>query len=80
MVLPLDGLCAIRSHVFMNDPFKPSVSLLVKLGSIAVHAEEIMSPKAHDFDKTAIQTLLDDPEVFEWRKAMDKKAMLPVKR
>lgn len=64
----------------MNDPFKPSVPLLVKLGSIAVHVEEMMSAKGHRFDRAAIQTLLDDEEVIEWRKAMDKMAMLPVKR
>lgn len=62
------------------DPLKPSLSLLVKLGSIAVHVEEMLSPKGHDFDKTAIDSLLTDAEVIEWRKAMDNMAMLPVKR
>ena len=64
----------------MNDPFKPSVSLLVKLGSIAVHTEELLSPKGHDVDKHALNTLLTDTEVREWVKQMDKLAMLPVKR
>lgn len=63
-----------------SDPLKPSVALLVKLGSIAVHVEEMMSPKGHHFDRAALRTLLDDQEVIEWRKAMDKMAMLPVKR
>lgn len=64
----------------MADPLKPSVSLLVKLGSIAVHAEELASPKGHPFDRDALKTLYDDPEVIAWRSAMDKMAMLPVKR
>lgn len=54
------------------------ISLLVKLGSIAVHADEFLSPKGHDFDKIALQQLLIDPEVVEWLKSM--KTMLPVKR
>ena len=62
------------------DPLKPSPSLLVKLGSIAVHAEELLSPKRHIFDKHALETLYTDPEVVEWRAAMDKMAMLPVQR
>lgn len=63
-----------------TDPLKPSITLLVKLGSIAVHAEEILSPKGHEVDRVALQTLFDDAEVIAWRKAMDKMAMLPVKR
>lgn len=64
----------------MSDPFKPSIPLLVKLGSIAVHVEELLSPTGHHFDRAALKTLLDDQEVIDWRKAMDKMAMLPVKR
>ena len=43
------------------EPFRPSLALLVKLGSIAVHAAEYISPDGHPFDKNAIQSLLDDP-------------------
>lgn len=64
----------------MSDPLKPSITLLVKLGSIAVHVEELLSPSGHQFARAALQTLLDDQEVIEWRKQMDKMAMLPVKR
>lgn len=64
----------------MADPLKPSASLLVKLGSIAVHAEELLSPNRHVFDRDALKTLYDDPEVVEWRKQMDAMAMLPVMR
>lgn len=65
----------------MSNPTKDvGVSLLVKLGSIAVHAEEMMSPKGHEFDKAALDTLLEDPEVKEWLEAMDRLAFLPKKR
>jgi len=62
----------------MSDPLKPELGLLVKLGSIAVHVEEMMSPKGHRFDKAAIQTLLDDAEVKQWIKDMG--VYMPVKR
>jgi hypothetical protein len=64
----------------MSDPLKPGPRLLVKLGSIAVHVEELLSPAGHGFDKIALQVLLNDPEVTEWRAAMDKMAMLPLMR
>jgi hypothetical protein len=63
-----------------SDPLKPGITLLVKLGSIAVHVEEILSPKGHEFDRYALQTLLDDPEVKEWIGQMNKMAMIPVRR
>lgn len=62
------------------EVFKPSMALLVKLGSIAVHTEEMLSEKGHEYDRAAIQTLLDDTEVKLWIKEMTKLAMLPVKR
>jgi hypothetical protein len=62
----------------MSDSLKPGLSLLVKLGSIAVHAEEMLSPEGHVFDTVAINKLIDDPEVKTWIK--DMKAFLPVKR
>lgn len=59
---------------------KPGASLLLKLGSIVVHTEEFLSPHGHEFDEQAIRQLLADPEVVEWRAAMDAAAMLPKKR
>ena len=64
----------------MSDPMKPGIALLVKLGSIAVHAEEYLSPKGHGYDKVALEQLLADPEVRAWIAAMDGMAMLPRKR
>ena len=60
------------------DPLKPSVSLLSKLGSIVVHADEATSAGRHEFDIVAIKSLLDDTEVKEW--ITDMGAFLPVKR
>lgn len=64
----------------MPDPLKPSPALLCKLGSVLVHAEEMASPDGHTFDKVALDQLLADPEVTEWRGMMDLMAMLPKKR
>jgi len=64
----------------MKDAFHPDVKLLVKLGSIAVHVEEMLSPLGHHFDRTALEQLLKDPEVREWIERMDNMAMLPKKR
>jgi hypothetical protein len=60
------------------EALTPSVSLLSKIGSIAVHSEELLSSGGHAFDKIAIEQLLRDPEVREWLRAM--KEYLPVKR
>lgn len=59
---------------------KPTVPLLVKLGSIAVHVEEMLSPRGHGFDKIALEQLLVDPEYIAWREQMTAMAMLPVMR
>jgi hypothetical protein len=64
----------------MSDPIKPELPLLVKLGSIAVHAEELLSPQAHAFDHMALRTLLESADVQAWLKQMADMAFLPVKR
>lgn len=64
----------------MSDALKPPVTLLVKLGSIAVHVEELLSPAGHDYDREAIKSLLADPEIKDWIAAMDKMAFMPKKR
>lgn len=64
----------------MSDPFRPALTLLVKLGSIAVHVEELMSPQGHHFDKAALGSLLDDAEVKTWLAKMEALAMIPKKR
>lgn len=59
---------------------KPPITLLVKLGSIAVHADEMLSADGHHFDRVALQGLIADPEVVAWVKEMDAAAMVPKKR
>lgn len=54
-----------------------SFSLIAKLGSIAVHAQEIREA-GHAFDLIALRTLLDDPDVKNFM--VKYKALLPVKR
>src|SRR5438876_771641 len=48
------------------DPLKPDLQLLIKLGSIAVHAEEFLSSNRHEVDIAAMQTLFSDPAVQAW--------------
>ncbi len=64
----------------MDDMLKPSAALLCKLGSIAVHTEELLSPGGHAFDRVALVTLLNDAEVRAWLADMDAAAMLPKMR
>ncbi len=64
----------------VNDPLKPSVSLLCKLGSLIVHADEGFSDIGHHFDEIAFAEGLRDPEVLEWISQMSAMSMLPVKR
>lgn len=63
-----------------NDPLKPSATLLIKLGSAMIHAEEMIETKFRnvEFDVPAFNTAAQDPEVRAWVKAMGP--MLPLKR
>lgn len=63
-----------------KDPMKPGVTLLIKLGSAMIHAEELIETKFQNanFDVPAFKTVSEDPEVVEWVKAMGP--MLPRKR
>lgn len=64
----------------LGNPLEPSASVLSKLGSIAVHVQEMLEPGAHSFDVEALKGLIADPEVKRWCWAMDEMALLPVKR
>jgi hypothetical protein len=57
---------------------KPSLTLLCKLGSIAVQIDEALSDDNHQYDWTVIHMLLDDPEVKQW--ITDMGPLLPKKR
>lgn len=62
------------------DTLKPPVTVLMKLGSLAVHVEELLSPDGHEFDKAVIDALLQDEELKIWLEEMDEMAFLPKKR
>lgn len=64
------------------NPLKPPASLLCKIGSIAVHTDEMLNspPSERPFDKAALVSLLNDPEVNAWLAQMSAIALLPVKR
>ena len=64
----------------MSDPLNPTITVLCKLGSIAIHVQEMLSVKGHPFDRAALESLLNDYEVTEWLSTMDTLAMLPKKR
>ena len=62
------------------DILNPSPALLCKLASIAVHADELVSPDGHEFDRIALVCSLNDTEVSIWLAGMVKAGMAPVKR
>lgn len=64
----------------MANPMEPNPVLLVKLGSIARHAQELTSPHGHHYDGIALANLLDDADVVAWMQDMDAAALLPVLR
>jgi hypothetical protein len=63
---------------FKHKAYTPPLGLLCKLGSIIVHAEEMMQPDGHDFDRVAMETLLADRDVRKW--IDDMGSLLPLKR
>ena len=64
----------------MSDALKPPLSLLVKVGSIVGHTAEMLSLDGHAFDRHALETVLNDPEVKEWMTAMRAMALVPLPR
>lgn len=64
----------------LNAFTNPSISVLAKLASIAVHVDEMLSTDGHHFDRIALAQLLDDPEVQTFLAAGRKLAMIPEKR
>lgn len=58
----------------------PSASLLCKLASITVHADELLSSNGHPMDRDALLSVINDPEVRGWISEMQAAALAPVKR
>jgi len=73
-VLALDE----SSPVAEPGGFRISVSLAAKLAAAVVHGDELTGPGGHDFDRMALRTVFEDPEVVAWIKEMGPLA--PVKR
>ena len=61
-----------------KQAMNPSVQLLVKIGSIVVHADETLSPDGRNLDREVTIGLINDPDVQEWIAAMG--VLLPHKR
>ncbi len=59
---------------------KPSMALLCKLASVAVHADEYLSHNGHPLDRDALLSAVNDPEVVQWLADMSAAALAPVKR
>ena len=53
------------------------LTVLVKLGSIARHAEEFLSSGGAPEDAAAIKALLADPEIREWMAQADAMNDIP---
>jgi len=64
----------------MSTLYNPELPVLVKLGSIAVHVEEMLSDDGHAFDREAIRTLLAQPDLQHWLNGMKTMCLMPVKR
>lgn len=64
----------------MDDPLTPTPQVLIALGSLVVHYEELTSPGGHPNDRAAIDSIRNHPDVRAWFEQMDKMAFLPVKR
>lgn len=43
-----------------------SPTLAAKLAAVVVHADEMLSPAGHHFDKAALEQVCRDPEVQDW--------------
>lgn len=57
----------------------PGSVVQIKLASIVVHAQELLSVDGREADKTALLGLLYDPDVLRWLDKFDD-VLLPVKR
>lgn len=62
------------------NPYRPSLVLLTKLGSLIYHLEEAMDSGGHPADIAAAKALREDEEVEQWIDQMKALALLPVKR
>ena len=69
-----------KTEVINVDKTIPNLGLCCKLGSIIVHIQEALSKKGSGYDIQALIPLVNDKEVNDWLKEMDKMTLLPKKR
>lgn len=69
-----------RRHGGVSDGLQPSASVGIKLASLAVHANEMLSSGGHAFDAETIRSLLRDPEIVAYLDVLRPLALLPVER
>lgn len=63
----------------MRKPDEIDLRTAVKLASLVVHCEEMLSPGGHPFDREAIRGIVEDEEIRRWLKSFDP-VLLPVLR
>ncbi len=73
-------MLTVNPETRLFNPSSPSKTLLVKLTSLIVHYQELVSPSGHPMDKIEIEQLEKDPEVKAWFKHMAELQLLPIKR
>lgn len=59
---------------------EPTTTLLVKLASVVVHADELTGPGGRGVDFDVLRQCLEDDDVVEWVRAMTADGLAPVKR
>ncbi len=63
----------------MREPDDIDLPTRVKLASLVVHCEEMLSPRGHTFDREAVRTIVQDGGVRRWLASFDP-VLLPVRR
>lgn len=64
----------------MAEKVPTPLTLLVKLGALAVHTAEMLSNDCHPYDRVALRAMLADPELMAWLKVMDAESLVPKRR
>ena len=67
-------------QVVVDEVHNPGSSLLMKLGSAIVHADEALGPVDSPLDISLFRSLLKDKEVSRWLADMTALGLLPTKR
>jgi len=55
----------------MRKPDEIDLATAVKLASLVVRCQEMLSPQGHAFDREAVRGLVEDAEIGRWLKSFD---------